>query len=323
MHFRGLIMPALPLALALHPAPATARNIVISDDDGLSSNVKALYEALKAAGHDVIVSVPCQNQSGKGASIDFMQPLGALARACRNEAARAGDPGAGPMTRPGFAPDYFYVDGTPVMATLYGIDIVAAKRWGRAPDLVLSGPNEGQNIGGIVVTSGTVSNVQYAADRGIPAIALSAGRDTEDDTRLANPRSAVVAKLAVELVQTLDARARGGPLLPPGVALNVNFPDELAGARWRSTRIGTYNAIRVRFVEDIAATDIGKARGFSQHVPGITIGRGLSEPRPDQMDDEAVVIRKDITVSVMQVGYDSDKASRRRIERRLKGFLSK
>jgi 5'-nucleotidase len=321
MHYRGLT--TLALALALQPASAHARNIVISDDDGLSSNVKALYEALKAAGHDVIVSVPCQNQSGKGASIDFMQPLGALTRACRNGAAQVGDPGAGPMTKAGFGPDYFYVDGTPVMATLYGIDIVAAKRWGRAPDLVLSGPNEGQNIGSIVVTSGTVSNVQYAADRGIPAIALSAGRDTEDNAQLANPKSAAVAKLAVELVQVLDARSRGGPLLPPGVALNVNFPDELAGAKWRSTRIGTYNAIRVRFVNDIAVTEIGKALGFSQHVPGITVGPSLSEPRPDQMDDEAAVIRKDISVSVMQVGYDHDKAARRRIEKHLKGFLSK
>ena len=46
--------------------PATARNIVISNDDGLTANVKALYEALKAEGHDVIVSVPCAQQSGMG-----------------------------------------------------------------------------------------------------------------------------------------------------------------------------------------------------------------------------------------------------------------
>jgi broad specificity polyphosphatase/5'/3'-nucleotidase SurE len=39
------------------------------NDDGLTSNIKATYDALKAAGHDVIVSVPCTGQSGRGAAI--------------------------------------------------------------------------------------------------------------------------------------------------------------------------------------------------------------------------------------------------------------
>ncbi|MCW1432425.1 5'/3'-nucleotidase SurE [Novosphingobium sp. JCM 18896] len=318
------ILTGLALACAVQSVPALARNIVISNDDGLTSNVKALYEALRAAGHDVIVSVPCQNQSGMGAAIRFMRPLTPLAQPCLNDAARAGEPGVGAMTRPGFTSDFFYVDGTPVMATLYGIDIAAAKRWGRAPDLVLSGPNEGQNIGSIVVTSGTVSNVQYAADRGIPAIALSAGHNTVGDMRLANPNSAKVAALAVDMVRALDVRSRGEALLPRGVSLNVNFPDELAGANWRSSRIGTYNALRVEFVEDMGATDAGRARGFGgQHVPGLVVGSNANAPRPDQSGDESIVNRKDISVSVMQTGYDHDRAARQGIEERLSGLLSR
>ena len=50
--------------LALHSAPALALNIVITNDDGLTANVRALHDGLKAEGHDVVVSVPCSEQSG-------------------------------------------------------------------------------------------------------------------------------------------------------------------------------------------------------------------------------------------------------------------
>jgi len=66
MRFSTLIAA---IALAATVAPAGARTIVITNDDGLTSNTLALYRALKAKGHDVIVSVPCQNQSGKGAAL--------------------------------------------------------------------------------------------------------------------------------------------------------------------------------------------------------------------------------------------------------------
>ncbi|WP_232232446.1 hypothetical protein [Cupriavidus sp. amp6] len=34
-----------------------------------------------------------------------------------------------------------------------------------------------------------------------------------------------MAQLTIKLVNTLRARANGGPLLPAGLALNVNFPN--------------------------------------------------------------------------------------------------
>lgn len=316
------------IALILQPIPALARNIVLTNDDGLTSNVRALYAGLKEQGHDVIVSVPCTGQSGMGAAIKFMRPLGPLTVDCLNGAARAGDPGAGPMTRPGLDKDFFYVDGTPVMAMLHGVDVVATQRWGRAPDLVLSGPNEGQNVGYIVLTSGTVSNAQWAAVRGIPAIALSAGDNTIGDTQLANPRSAEVAKFAVDLVRSLDVRAGEGPMLPPGIALNVNFPDELAGAQWKLSRIGTYNAMQLRFTEDVARSAspemaaAASTRGIAMpHLPGVTVAMNADAPRPDQQDDESVVYRKNIAVSVMQLAYDHQPRARRWLRKHLRGFL--
>jgi 5'-nucleotidase len=303
------VLAAAALSLVSNTAPA--REIVLTNDDGLSSNVVALYKALKAAGHDVVVAVPCTNQSGMSAAIRIARPLGPLAADCLNGAAKAGAPGAGPMTLAGFEHDFFYVDGTPVMAMLYGLDVVAAKRWGHAPDLVLSGPNEGQNLGSVIINSGTVGNVEQAMLRGIPAIALSAGAGTAGSgtAALANPQSAQVAQLAVRLVTAL-ASAPGMPMLPAGVALNVNFPDRLEGAHWRRTQVGTWSAHRLRFVESMAGNapplmvQMAQARGMAlPDLPGIAIAANDTPPTPAQRNDESVVSAKDITVSPLQAGY--------------------
>ncbi len=307
---RRFLPMLLSAALLAVPTGANARNIVLTNDDGLTSNVAALYHALKAAGHDVIVAVPCQNQSGKGAALDFGRPLGALTMACRNGAAQVGDPGAGVMTRAGLGPDFHYVNGTPVMAVLMGMDMLAQQRWGAAPDLVLSGPNEGQNVGAVILSSGTVSAAQYAALRGIPAMALSAGGNTDGGPELATPGSPVVAQLTLELVAALEARAGEGPLLPQGLALNVNFPDDLTMDDWRASEIGTYNAFMPGFSADMAAgltpaqQAAARERGIVvEHVPGLSFAVNTAGPTADQMNDESVVYRTAIAVSPMQAGY--------------------
>lgn len=319
MSFRlRLIAGAALLALA---TPASAHNIVIANDDGLTANVKALYEALKAEGHDVVVSVPCSQQSGMGGALKIMKPLGPLTADCVNGAARTGDPGAGPMTRPGLGDDFFYVDGTPVMAMLYGIDIVGQQRWGKAPDLVLSGPNIGQNVGHIVVSSGTVSNAQYAMMRGIPAIAISAGENTASDAQLANPLSAMVAARSLELIAALEAQAHGRALLPAGSGLNVNFPDRLDGARWTMARIGHFNKYRLRFVPDLQAARGKPVPGQEGKLPGLFFTLSDDAPAATERGDETAVARTDIAVSVLQIAYDAPPSERRSVGRRLNRLL--
>lgn len=313
---QSLLLRAAAAAIALtalQTAPAAAHTIVLTNDDGLTSNVVALYRALKADGHDVVVSVPCTNQSGMGAALHIARPLAPLVEPCLNDAAKVGAPGAGPMTRPDLPRgDFFYVVGTPVMALLYGLDVEAARRWGKAPDLILSGPNEGQNVGAIILSSGTVSNAQYAAVRGIPAIALSAGADSTGDKALANPQSKEVARLSADLVKALGERAKDGALLPANLALNVNFPDKLDGARWRATRIGTYNAYKLGFVENMAASasptmvEMAKRHGAElPPLPGLSFDFNQALPTKGQSDDESVVYRSAIAVSPMQAGYEA------------------
>ncbi|MFA9439169.1 5'/3'-nucleotidase SurE [Uliginosibacterium sp. sgz301328] len=305
---------ALAMSACALATPAFALNIVLTNDDGLTSNVKALYEALKAQGHDVIVSVPCTGQSGMGAAVKYFTPLTPLSTSnadsktggCLNGAASAGDPGAGAMTRSGFTNgDYYYVNGTPVMATMYGLDVVAIKRWNKAPDLVLSGPNEGQNVGSIVNGSGTVSNAQFAAARGLPSIALSADATTADNTGLANAASVTVARLTLTLLDALRAKAGSSALLPAGVALNVNFPKDLSNPSWAFTRFGTYDLYQMKFVADLSTDPIAKAYGLGSYpYPGVSMSNATATPDATQADNEAVVSQTRISVTAMQIGFE-------------------
>lgn len=326
-HSFALLMGGVALAAA--SPEASAQTILLSNDDGLTSNVVALHEALVEAGYDVIVSVPCTNQSGMGAALGLARPLVPLTEPCLNNAAQAGEPGAGPMTRAGLAEgDFHYVNSTPVMALLYGLDVLAMERWGRAPDIVISGPNEGQNVGAIILSSGTVSVAQYASLRGIPAIALSAGGNTEAET-LDNPVSDDVARRSVELVMALDERAGDGPLLPDGLALNVNFPDNPAQAPWRLTRIGSYNAYTLTFTRDMAASAspqmvaMAEARGQQiPPLPGLSFGFNTAEAEPSQQNDESIVYRTQIAVSPMQAGYEYRAGAEDFLRWQLQGMLS-
>ncbi|MDM0045655.1 5'/3'-nucleotidase SurE [Variovorax dokdonensis] len=311
-----LAASALALGLA---SPAFALNIVLSNDDGLTSNLKALYDALKAAGHDVVVSVPCTGQSGRGAGIvmystDTIVPDNDSTQinaegGCHNGAAATGAPAVGPFTKPGYTNgDFFYVHGTPVMATMYGLDVAGKARWGKAPDVLLSGPNEGQNLGSIINASGTVGNAQFAGSRGIATIALSADADTTDNTSLANPKSAIVAQLSVKLLQALQAKAGNGPLLPQGVALNVNFPKAIAAdTSFAFSRIGTFNAYNL---------------AFKNSVPyGLGGVLASGQPTADQAEDESVVYRTKVAVSAMQIGFEHRPAGQEWLRLRLRDVV--
>lgn len=296
-----VLFAAILLAFA---SPALALDIVLSNDDGLTSNVVALYKALKSAGHDVIVSVPCTGQSGRGAALVMYSTVVIVPDndksqieaegGCHNGAAATGAPAVGPFTKAGYTNgDYFYVHGTPVMATMYALDVLAPARWGAAPDLVLSGPNEGQNVGLIVNSSGTVGNVQFAAGRGLPSIALSAGTDTVDNATLADPQSAIVAALTVKLLDTLQSKVQSGePLLPEGVALNVNFPTApTLATEFAFARIGTFQLYNLVF------------RNSVPYGLGVTFNDPATATH-DQREDESLIVARKVSVTAMQVSFD-------------------
>jgi len=199
------------LLLGACASPATAMHIVLTNDDGFESgNTQALFNGLKAAGHEVILSAPYYNMSGTSALMTGItdhttaaSPGGKIA---------AGSPGVGPTT---IATDQYYVDATPAASVLYGIDVLAKAKWGRPPDLVISGPNAGNNLGTVIPYSGTVGAAISALNRGVPAIAVSG----------ANGDPAAAALLAQITLRVLEAAEVHGQIaLPPLTGLNVNVP---------------------------------------------------------------------------------------------------
>lgn len=303
---------ALALLLLAPSSPALALRILIVNDDGLTSNVVALQKALVAAGHEVLVSVPCTGQSGRSGALVMYSTTTIVADndrtqveaegGCHNGAASVGAPAAGPFTKAGFTNgDFHYVHGTPVMATLYGLDVLAPATWKAAPDLVVSGPNEGQNAGLVVLNSGTIANAQVAASRGVPTIAVSAGTDTVDNKALADPESAVVAALTLTLIDALRASAGpGAPLLPSGMALNVNVPNApTRDTAFAITRIGTFQRYLLSFKPTapygmaVRLQDPAAAAADQQHDEAVVVGRGVVAVTPMQVGYDVAAARQD------------------------------
>jgi 5'-nucleotidase len=83
----------------------------------------------------------------------------------------------------------------------------------RRPDLIVSGINNGANVGISIYYSGTVSAAREGAILGIPSLALSVVRATEEILTFA-------ASLGTRIAERMLANA-----MPAGTLLNVNIPD--------------------------------------------------------------------------------------------------
>lgn len=146
-------------------AKAAPLTILVANDDGYDApGIDALVEGLrKDPANEILVVAPLAQQSGTGGkSTDG--PL-ALTDA---------------QTASGY--DAKAVDGFPADAIRVAID-----EEGIEPDLVITGINEGQNVGPAVDLSGTVGAARAAVARDIPALATSQGTGQPVDFEAAVP----------------------------------------------------------------------------------------------------------------------------------------
>ncbi len=121
--------------------------ILISNDDGYQApGIVALYEALKDVA-EVEVIAPEQNNSAKSNALTLHSPLYV------NRAANG----------------FRYVNGTPADC----MHIALTGMLGYRPDLVVSGINNGANMGDDTIYSGTVGAAMEGYLFGVPAIAFS------------------------------------------------------------------------------------------------------------------------------------------------------
>ncbi|KAF5855791.1 hypothetical protein ETB97_008433 [Aspergillus alliaceus] len=209
----------IPAILALLPLAAQAVNIISANDDGWAEkNIRTLYDSLTAASHSVVISAPAENQSGKG-SLD-KEPTG-LSEPCEFDSCPEGSPAVGHNAT---QPRWNYVNSYPVTSIKHGIQNLSTTFFNGEPDLAVTGPNVGANLGVVTSFSGTVGAACYAAhEAGIPAIAFSGGSGSPTAWDDPTPDYAkLYAELATKVVGAVVAA--GKPYLPEGVFLNVNFP---------------------------------------------------------------------------------------------------
>jgi 5'-nucleotidase len=176
-------------------------NILISNDDGyLAPGINALADQLSSIA-DIVVVAPDSNRSGSSNSLTLDRPLRVM----------KSDKG------------FYSINGTPSDCVHIALTGMLAQR----PDLVVSGINQGQNMGDDTLYSGTVAAATEGFLFGIPAIAFS-----QVDHGWAELDSA--AKIAKEIVmRNLDALHK--PFL-----LNVNIPNRPYQALTKivATRLG-------------------------------------------------------------------------------------
>ncbi|KAL0258965.1 hypothetical protein SLS55_006470 [Diplodia seriata] len=206
-------------AVALPLAVNGIRIIQGNDDGWAEKNVRLVNDALNAAGHNVVLSCPATNESGRG-SLD--EDPGNRTEACEYNScpANTNAPSGSNSTNPRLN----WVNSYPVTAIRLGISDFAPQFFdNQAPELAVTGPNVGSNLDIQVPFSGTVGSAVYAVEQGIPALAFSglSGDRTAWDADPTPLFASVYADLALNLTSAIiDA---GTPYLPAGTFLNVNF----------------------------------------------------------------------------------------------------
>jgi 5'-nucleotidase len=166
--------------------------VLVTNDDGYdAAGLRALAEELKDFA-EVHIVAPSWERSGAAQSLTIRQPI-VCHRITENEWA---------------------IDGTPVDCVIVALH----KLLNEPPDLVISGINQGANLGENVYYSGTVGAAREAVIHHVPGLAVSLC------SKRVNSDFAPSARLARETAE-LILREK----LPEQVFLNVNVPESWNG----------------------------------------------------------------------------------------------
>ena len=179
-------------------------NVMLSNDDGYySEGIQTLYETLKGS-HRLMILAPHTNQSGTSSSLTLRRPI------------RLHSP----------AVESYYIEGTPADCVLIGINELFKNR---NPEFVISGINNGANLGDDVIYSGTVAGAAQACMLGLPSFAISLAG--------AMPRNfKTAASIAQKMLALFEYNS-----IPDNVFLNINIPDlsEEKILGYKITRLGS------------------------------------------------------------------------------------
>jgi 5'-nucleotidase len=172
--------------------------ILLSNDDGyFATGLNVLAETLAPLA-DITVVAPERNRSGASNSLTLDRPL--TVRQAQN--------------------GFYFVNGTPTDC----VHLAVTGLLDFLPDMIISGINDGANMGDDTIYSGTVAAAMEGYLLGIPSVAVSMSQ-----------HNATHFDAAASVIAELIGRWQQKPW-PAAALLNVNVPD-IPHAQLRGTRI--------------------------------------------------------------------------------------
>jgi 5'-nucleotidase len=187
---------------------AATPHFLLTNDDGISAEgIYALRNAVEPLGQVTTVA-PQDHMSATSHSISLYRPL----------------------SYKKLANDSYSVDGTPVDAVILALHKILSHK----PTFVLSGINQGGNLGQNVYYSGTVAAAVEGTFNGIPSVAIS----------LAALRGSSFSPSMHYVRHLMGLLIEHG--IPQGVTLNVNVPYGRQHRGARITRRADRHARRIR-----------------------------------------------------------------------------
>jgi 5'-nucleotidase len=168
--------------------------IMVTNDDGISSQgIKVLAKALRDIG-DVYIVAPETEQSAVAHALTLHRPL-RFERINRKT---------------------YSINGTPTDCVIIGVTKLLPRR----PDVIVSGINNGGNLGDDITYSGTVAAAMEGTLLGIPSIAISLIREGFNQrSHKSSAKLSKASEFAKRLVLVVLEKG-----LPPDTLLNVNIP---------------------------------------------------------------------------------------------------
>ncbi|MBL0349906.1 MAG: 5'/3'-nucleotidase SurE [Elusimicrobia bacterium] len=230
------------------------KTILVVNDDGIHGpGLAPLMSALRPLGR-VVVVVPQQERSAASHAITLHKPI--RLREIRK--------------------DWYITNGTPADCVRLGVTGVLRER----VDAVVSGVNQGANLGSDTLYSGTVGAAKEGCLLGFPSVALSL--TSKDGTRFDT-----AARFARSLVRWM---LRHG--LPAHCFFNVNVPD----VAWKDLR-GAFVTRLGRRIYGRRLTRRRDPRGQHYYWMAGAIPRGVDE----KDSDVGAVAHRAISVSLLRL----------------------
>lgn len=225
--------------------------VLCSNDDGIHApHLNALADVIEAFA-DVVVVAPERQRSAASHAITLHKPLRLVE----------------------VKPRRYSLSGTPVDCVYLGM----LKLCERRPAVVVSGVNDGFNLGSDVFYSGTVAAAVEGALRGAAGIACSLA-----------PRAKNAAR-GIEFAARVVEAALAEPI-PPGTVLNLNMPDN-GSEVYEWTTLG-----RREYADDVVERHDPHGRPYywvgggptgHEHVEGtdcVALARGHNSITPMHLD---------------------------------------